>query len=44
MQVINLKEKFKLFEDQWTPKVIANVDDNHVYLTKIEGDFIWHSH
>ena len=44
MNAINLKEKFNLFTDQWTPKIITNLDDSHVYLTKIEGDFIWHSH
>lgn len=44
MEVINLKEKFNLFDDQWTPKVITHLDENHVYLTKIEGDFVWHSH
>lgn len=44
MKAINIKKKFDLFNDQWTPKVIANLDDNHVYVTKIEGDFIWHSH
>ena len=44
MKDINLNEKFDLFTDQWTPKIITHLDDNHVYLTKIEGDFIWHSH
>ncbi len=44
MQAINLKEKFTLFNDRWTPKVIANLDDNHIYLTKIKGDFVWHCH
>lgn len=44
MEAINLNEKFDLFKDQWTPKIITHLDDNHVYLTKIEGDFIWHSH
>ncbi|MDG1709096.1 MAG: cupin domain-containing protein [Emcibacteraceae bacterium] len=44
MNVINLKEKFDLFTDQWTAKIITHLDEHHVYLTKIEGDFIWHSH
>ncbi len=44
MQSLNLKEKFSLFSEQWTPKIIANIDDNHIYLTRIEGDFIWHDH
>ena len=44
IEAINLKEKFSKFTDQWTPKVITHLDNNHVYLTKIEGDFVWHSH
>lgn len=44
MEVIKIKEKFSLFKDQWTPKVISMLDDYHVYLTRIEGDFIWHNH
>ena len=44
MQAINLKDKFNQFIDQWTPKVITTLDDNHVYLTKIKGEFVWHAH
>ncbi|WP_417463640.1 cupin domain-containing protein [Kordiimonas sp.] len=44
MEAINLKEKLDLFSDTWTPKIVGNVDDNHVYLAKLEGDFIWHAH
>ena len=44
MKAINLSEKLNLFSDQWTLKIITHLDDNHVYLTKIEGEFIWHSH
>ncbi len=44
MEAISIKEKLSLFTDQWTPKVITMLDGNHVYLTKIEGDFVWHSH
>lgn len=44
MEAINLKEKLGLFSDTWTPKIVGNVDDNHVYLAKLEGDFIWHAH
>lgn len=44
MNAINLKQKLALFNDQWSPKVIANIDNYHVYLSKIEGDFVWHAH
>jgi mannose-6-phosphate isomerase-like protein (cupin superfamily) len=44
MDVVNLKEKLELFSDQWSPKIIGEIDNYHVYLTKIEGDFVWHAH
>ena len=42
--VINLKGKLELFREQWQPKTIAQLNDNHVKLAKIQGDFVWHSH
>jgi len=44
VKAINLKNKLALFAEQWTPKQIAKLDHNHIYLAKLEGDFIWHSH
>lgn len=44
MKAINLKEKLGLFTAQWTPQKVAELDHNHIYLAKLEGDFIWHSH
>ena len=44
MKSINLKEKFDLFSDKWSPQQIARVDNMQVLLAKIEGDFVWHSH
>jgi len=44
MKAINLKEKLALFSEQWTPKLIGSIDDYQVYLSKLEGDFIWHTH
>ena len=41
---INIKSKFKLFYDKWSPKVIAEMNDYQFKLVKIKGDFIWHSH
>lgn len=44
MDVINLKEKASQFKDQWSPKIIADLDDNMACLAKIEGDFVFHAH
>lgn len=41
---INLKEKLGLFTGLWQPKIIAQLNNYHVKLAKIQGDFVWHSH
>lgn len=41
---INLQDKFKKFTDQWSPKIIAQMNDYHFKLVRVEGDFVWHSH
>lgn len=41
---INFDEKFSLFSDQWAPRVIAQMNDVHFKLARIEGPFVWHSH
>lgn len=42
--VINLTEKFGRFQDLWSPKVIADLNDSHVKLAKVKGEFVWHNH
>lgn len=44
MTVVNFAEKFKLFTDHWSPKVIAEMNDYQFKLVKIEGEFVWHDH
>lgn len=41
---INLQQKFRLFAEQWQPKVIAEMNEYQFKVAKLEGDFIWHSH
>ena len=43
-QAINFDDKFALFEEQWSPKVIAEMNDYQFKIAKIEGDFAWHDH
>ena len=44
MKKINLKQKFGLFAEHWQPKIIAELNGQHVKLGKFEGPFVWHSH
>tara|TARA_B100000963_G_scaffold153638_1_gene133795 strand:- start:2768 stop:3136 length:369 start_codon:yes stop_codon:yes gene_type:complete len=41
---INFKSKFSCFDDLWSPKVIAEMNDYQFKLVKIKGDFQWHCH
>ena len=36
--------KFSLFNDEWTPKIIGELNDQHVKLCKLKDAFVWHSH
>ena len=44
MKKINLKSKFQKFTDQWSPKVVEEMNDYQFKLVKIENDFTWHKH
>jgi mannose-6-phosphate isomerase-like protein (cupin superfamily) len=44
MEVINIQEKFNLFNEQWSPKIIGQLNGQDVKLTKLQGEFIWHDH
>ena len=44
MKSIDLDEKLALFDDHWSPKIIAEVNDQEVKLAKFEGAFDWHQH
>ena len=43
-EAINFRTKLALFEEQWQPKVIAEMNDYQFKVVKLQGDFIWHDH
>jgi mannose-6-phosphate isomerase-like protein (cupin superfamily) len=44
MHPINIAEKLGKFSSHWTPKIIAELNGQHVKLVKFQGPFVWHSH
>ncbi|MDJ0839588.1 MAG: cupin domain-containing protein [Acidobacteriota bacterium] len=44
MQRIDLAEKFSLFTDRWQPRIVAELNGQHVKIARIQGEFIWHDH
>ena len=44
MDKVNLLEKFALFQDHFSPKVVGDLNDHQVKLVKLQGEFVWHHH
>ena len=44
MEKVNIKDKFSLFDDYWSPKVIGDLNDSQVKAVKLKGEFVWHHH
>ena len=41
---VNFNQKLSLFREQWTPKVIAQMNDYQFKLVRLQGEFVWHEH
>ena len=44
MDKVNLAQKFSMFKDFWSPKIVGELNDSHVKLVKLHGEFVWHHH
>ena len=44
MEKINIQVKFTLFNDYWSPKIVADLNDSHIKFVKLKGEFVWHHH
>ena len=44
MEKVNLAEKFTLFDEYWSPKIVGEVQGMHVKIAKLKGEFVWHQH
>ena len=41
---IDLSAKLALFTDHWSPKIVAELNGQHVKVVKLQGEFTWHHH
>jgi len=44
IEKVNLADKFSLFHEHWSPKIVGEVNRMHVKLVKLQGEFVWHHH
>ena len=44
MNKVNIEEKLALFNEQWQPKIVGELNGQYVKLVKFQGPFVWHHH
>lgn len=44
MDKVNLAEKFRMFDERWSPRIVGELNGQYVKLAKLEGEFVWHQH
>lgn len=44
MEKVNLEQKLSLFSDHWNPRIVGELNGQHVKLAKLKGEFVWHHH
>ncbi len=44
IQTINLKEKLTYVTEFWHPGIVGELNDSHLKVAKLKGEFIWHHH
>lgn len=44
MEKVIIAEKLNLFSEYWSPKIVGELNGQHVKLAKLQGEFVWHKH
>lgn len=44
MEKVNINDKLSLFTDYWNPRIVGELNGQHVKLAKLKGEFVWHKH
>lgn len=44
IEKVNIQSKLQLFSDHWNPRIVGELNNQHVKLVKFQGEFVWHKH
>ena len=44
MEKVNIEAKLSQFHDHWNPRIVGDLNGQHVKLVKFQGEFVWHHH
>jgi mannose-6-phosphate isomerase-like protein (cupin superfamily) len=41
---VNIQQKLHVFSEHWSPKIVGELNGQHVKLAKLKGEFVMHHH
>jgi len=44
MEKVIIADKLRLFSEYWSPKIVGELNGQHIKLVKLKGEFVWHKH
>ena len=44
IDVVNIAQKFSLFQEYWSPRIAGELNDSYIKLARLKGEFVWHQH
>lgn len=44
MEKVDIADKLSLFNEYWNPKIVGELNGQHIKLAKLRGEFVWHKH
>ena len=44
VEKVDIAQKLSLFDEHWSPKIVGELNNQHVKLVKLLGEFVWHHH
>jgi len=44
LEKVNLAQKFGLYKEYWSPKIVGELNESYVKVVKLKGEFVWHHH
>jgi mannose-6-phosphate isomerase-like protein (cupin superfamily) len=44
IEKVNLTEKLAMFTEQFSPRIVATMNDYKIMVVKAQGEFVWHEH
>jgi mannose-6-phosphate isomerase-like protein (cupin superfamily) len=44
IEKVTVAEKLRAIRDYWNPRIVGELNGQHVKLVKLKGEFVWHHH